>query len=176
MCRFDKSMHQPPNLTGINFPCAGLINQCTDPLIWPALISCVPVNKSMHRPPNLTGINFPCAGINCRCNAYRSINQCSVPQLNFILVIGALVSFLGNKHFLFGIQAEEGDTFAESRNRTLAEHRDDSQNSRNPYCTLHCSCSLNRTLHYSVVSLCGRMASYRRFLGHLIFIYSAKHA
>ena len=44
--------------------------------------------------------------------------------MQFILVTGALVSFLGNKHFLFGISAEEGDTFAESWNRTLAEHRD----------------------------------------------------
>ena len=44
--------------------------------------------------------------------------------MQFILVTGALVSFLGNKHFLFGISAEEGDTFAESRNHTLAGHRD----------------------------------------------------
>ena len=44
--------------------------------------------------------------------------------MQFILVTGALVSFLGNKRFLFGIPAEEGDTFAESRNHTLAGHRD----------------------------------------------------
>ena len=44
--------------------------------------------------------------------------------MQFVLVTGTLVSFLGNKCFLFGIPAEEGDTFAESRNRTLAEHRD----------------------------------------------------
>ena len=44
--------------------------------------------------------------------------------MQFIFVTGALVSFLGNKHFLFGIPAEEGDTFAESRNHTLAGHRD----------------------------------------------------
>ena len=44
--------------------------------------------------------------------------------MQFILVTGALVSFLGNKRFLFGIPAEEGDTFAESQNHTLAGHRD----------------------------------------------------
>ena len=70
----------------------------------------------------------------------------------------ALDSFLGNKHFLFGSTAEEGDTFAESQNRTLAEHRDIRRFTEfwEPvwYTTLHCSCSLNCTIQYSVVSLC----------------------
>ena len=44
--------------------------------------------------------------------------------MQFILVTGTLVSFLGNNHFLFGIPAEEGDTFADSQNHTLAGHRD----------------------------------------------------
>ena len=44
--------------------------------------------------------------------------------MQFILLTGALVSFLGNKRFLFGIPVEEGDTFAESRNRTPTGHRD----------------------------------------------------
>ena len=74
----------------------------------------------MHRPTNLTSINFPCAGINCRCNGYRSINQRSVPQLNCIFI------HFGDWRigFLFGSPAEEGDTFAEPWNHTLAEHRD----------------------------------------------------
>ena len=45
----------------------------------------------------------------------------------------------------------------------------DSQNSGNPYGTLHCSCSLNCTVQYSVVSLCGFFFSIFTFLILILF-------